>query len=88
VFLHVHEPDPLAVRTTRDRRDLEAIVPVASAFGFEYHHAAGADMLFDARQPRAKSAVHMIFVGEKVRPEYVDRFPRSRRRCARRKAFS
>jgi hypothetical protein len=33
-------------------------------------------MLVDAREPRARSAVHLVFVGEKVRPEYVEPVPR------------
>jgi len=82
VFLHVHERDPLAARSTRDvdvavdRHDLQAIVEAGRSVGFEYRHAAGVDMLVDAREPRARSAVHLVFVGEKVRPEYVEPVPR------------
>ena len=81
VFLHVHERDPLAARSTRDvdiaieRKDLEAIGTAARSFGFEYRHAAGVDMPVNMREPRAKSAVHLVFVGEKVRPEYVEAVP-------------
>jgi hypothetical protein len=81
VFLHVHERDPLAARSTRDvdvavdRRDLDAIVDAVRPAGFEYRHAAGVDMLVDAREPRARSAVHLVFVGEKVRPEYSEAVP-------------
>lgn len=81
VFLHVHERDPLAARSTRDvdvavdRRDLKVIVEAARRVGFEYRHAAGVDMLVDAREPRARSAVHLLFVGEKVRPEYAEPVP-------------
>ena len=32
-------------------------------------------MLVDAREPRARSAVHMIFVREKVRSEYLEAVP-------------
>lgn len=81
VFLHVYERDPLAARSTRDvdvavdRRDLEVIIEAARQVGFEYRHAAGVDMLVDAREPRARSAVHLVFVGEKVRPEYTEPVP-------------
>ena len=81
VFLHVHERDPLAARLTRgvdvavERRDLGAIVDAVGAAGFEYRHAAGVDMLVDAREPKARSAVHLLFVGEKVRPEYAEPVP-------------
>ena len=77
VFLHVHERDPLAARTTRDvdmavdREHLQSIIDAVRPSGFTYRHAAGVDMLVDARDPRARSAVHLVFVREKVRPEYV-----------------
>ena len=32
-------------------------------------------MLLDAAEPRAASAVRLVFVGEKVRPEYVEPVP-------------
>ena len=32
-------------------------------------------MLVDARERRARSAVHMIFVQEKVRPDYLEAVP-------------
>jgi hypothetical protein len=66
VFLHVSDRDPLAARSTRDvdiavdRAHLPAIAEAVHPFGFEYRHAAGVDMLVDAREPRARSAVHMI----------------------------
>jgi hypothetical protein len=81
VFLHVSRRDPLAARMTRDidltvdRSDLERICEAARSYGFEYRHAAGVDMLVDASQPQARSAVHLVFVGEKVRPEYVEPAP-------------
>lgn len=81
VFLHVHERDPLAARSTRDvdvavdRRDLDAIIQAVRDFGFEYRHAAGVDMLVDAKTPTARSAVHLVFIGEKVRPDYIEPVP-------------
>jgi len=81
VFLHVSEREPLAARMTRDidisvdRRDLERIRDAVRPFGFEYRPAAGVDMLVDAAEPKARSAVHLIFVREKVRPEYPEAAP-------------
>ena len=81
VFLHVHERDPLAARSTRDvdvavdREDLPRIVEAVRGAGFEHRHAAGVDMLVDAHAPKARSAVHLIFVGEKVRPDYLEAVP-------------
>jgi len=80
-FLHVEDRDPLAARLTRDidvavdRRDLPRIAEAAKPFGFEYRHAAGVDMLVDAERPRARSAVHLVFVRERVRPEYLEPVP-------------
>jgi hypothetical protein len=81
VFLHVSERDPGAARSTRDvdmavdRVHLQAIIDAVRPFGFTYRHAAGVDMLVDARDPRARSVVHLVFVREKVRPEYVEPVP-------------
>jgi len=81
VFLHVEERDPLAARLTRDidiavdRRDLDRITAAVRLFGFEYRHAAGVDMLVDAAQPHARSAAHLVFVREKVRPDYLEPVP-------------
>lgn len=81
VFLHVSERDPGAARSTRDvdiavaRAQLDAIVEAVRPAGLSYRHAAGVDMLVDAREPRARSAIHLVFVREKVRPEYVDPVP-------------
>ncbi len=81
VFLHVYERDPLAARVTRDidvavdRADLNGIVEAVRPAGFAYRHAAGVDLLVDARQPNARSAVHLVFVREKVREEYAEPVP-------------
>ena len=81
VFLHVSARDPGAARATRDvdvavdRARLQAIVEAVAPFGFTYRLAAGVDMLVDARDPSARSAVHLVFVRERVRPEYVEPVP-------------
>lgn len=81
VYLHVNERDPLAARMTRDvdmavdRSELQTIIDAVRPSGFIYRHAAEVDMLVDARDPRARSAVHLVFVREKVRPEYVEAVP-------------
>jgi hypothetical protein len=83
VFLHVDEIDPLAARLTRDvdvaveRGYLERMVSAVEPLGFRYRHVAGVDMFVDAQNPKARSAIHMVFVGEKVRPEYVEPIPGS-----------
>jgi hypothetical protein len=81
VFCHVDRIDHLRARLTRDvdiaidRRDLERIADAVKPIGMRYRHVAGVDMLVDETGPKARSAVHMVFVREKVRPEYVDFVP-------------
>jgi hypothetical protein len=81
VFFHVQAKDPVAARLTKDvdlainRRDLERIAQTVRPLGLEYRHVAGVDMLVDASQPSARSAIHMIFVREKVRPDYIEAVP-------------
>jgi hypothetical protein len=81
VFLHVSEKDPLAARVTRDvdlavdRQDLARIAQAVRQFGFEYRHSAGIDMLLDTQRPDVRSAVHLIMVREKVRPDYLEPVP-------------
>jgi hypothetical protein len=81
VFLQVSAKDPLAARLTRDvdvaidRRDLKRIAGAVKDFGFRYRHAAGVDLLVDTTAPKARSAIHFVFVREKVRPDYVEPVP-------------
>ncbi|HEX5431119.1 MAG TPA: hypothetical protein VFW83_04080 [Bryobacteraceae bacterium] len=75
VFLHVDRIAPIAARMTRDvdvaieRRHLAAIQKAVEPYGFKYRHVAGIDMFVDAGAPKARNAVHAIFVGERVRPQ-------------------
>ena len=81
VYLHVNAIDPLAARLTRDidaavrRTDLHAIAQLLKPVGLEFRHVAGVDMLVDSREPKARSAVHLIFVNEKVRQHYIETVP-------------
>jgi hypothetical protein len=81
VFFQVSAIDPDAARLTRDvdiaveRGDIERIAAAAESFGFRYRHVAGIDMLVHAESPKAKSAVHMVFVKEKVRPTDLSAIP-------------
>jgi hypothetical protein len=77
----VSRVDETAVRNTRDvdvllrRDDLEAVkAPLASA-GFVHRHAAGIDRFLDGAAAKARDAVHVLFAGEKVRPEYLHAAP-------------
>ena len=83
VFIQVFERDPIRARLTSDvdaaieRSHLPAVIEAAQKAGWEYRHSEGLDMLVDAAQPRARSAVHLLFLNEKVRPEYVKAVPAS-----------
>ena len=81
VFFQVSARDHDAARVTRDvdiavdRSDLDRISRAAETFGFRHRHVAGIDMLVNAESPKAKSAVHLVFVREKVRPGDLSAIP-------------
>jgi hypothetical protein len=82
-FIHVFEREPTKARMTQDvdagvaRQDLRRIIAAAERGGFRYRHVAGVDMLLDPGKPSARSAVHLVFIGEKVRPEDLAPIPSS-----------
>jgi hypothetical protein len=67
--------DEDAVRNTRDvdllirRVDLPAARTALEAAGFVYGQVLDVDMFLDGPQGRPSSGVHILFAGEKVRPE-------------------
>jgi hypothetical protein len=71
----VAQADEAAVRTTRDvdillrRSDWPAALAAMEQAGFVYRHAKGVDMFLDGPGSKARDAVHVLFAGEKVRPE-------------------
>ena len=71
----VAQADEAAVRTTRDvdillrRSDWAAAQVAMEAAGFVYRHAAGIDMFLDGPDARARDAVHVLYAGEKVKPD-------------------
>ena len=75
VAVWVTRVDESAVRNTRDvdilirRTDLDAVKTALLAAGFEHKHTAGLDLFLDGLGARARGAVHIVFAGEKVRPE-------------------
>jgi hypothetical protein len=81
VFFQVSARDADAARLTRDvdiavdRGDLERIARAAETFGFRHRHVAGIEMLVNAESPKAKSAVHLVFVRERVRPGDLSAIP-------------
>ncbi|MCH7686350.1 MAG: hypothetical protein IH899_06675 [Planctomycetes bacterium] len=71
----VSRVDEAAVRNTRDvnilirRSDLDAVTTALESAGFVYRHSAGIDMFLDGPDAKARDAVHLLFAGEKVRPQ-------------------
>ena len=69
--------DEAAVRNTQDvdiilrRADLDAAKIAMAEAGFIHRHAAGIDMFLDGPGAKARDAVHIIFAGEKVRPDQL-----------------
>ena len=73
----VSRVDEAAVRNTQDvdvllrRSDLDAAKTAMAEAGFVYRRAAGVEMFLDGPGAKARDAVHVVFAGEKVRPEYA-----------------
>ena len=69
--------DEAAVRNTQDvdllvrRCDLDRISTALETAGFVHRRSAGIDMYLDGPAAKARDAVHVLFAGEKVRPEYA-----------------
>jgi len=68
----------------RNTRDVDILVDpddfaharlAMEAAGFAYRHVAGVDLFLDGPGARAEDAVHVIFAGQKVRPDSVEPAP-------------
>ena len=81
VLIHVEEASPEHSALTRDvdlmvrRADLDRVKEAAVRCGFRFRHAASVDMLLYGSAESARNAVHLVFSGEKVRPEYLATSP-------------
>jgi hypothetical protein len=73
--------DEDAVRNTRDvdllvrRADLPAARAALEQAGFIYHQLLDVDIFLDGPQGRPSSGLHILFAGEKVRPDHVTPCP-------------
>lgn len=73
--------DPAATRSTKDvdllldRRDARRLQQVMTTLGFQQRDVIGVSMFLDPDEPSARSAVHIIWADELVRPEYVKPAP-------------
>ena len=76
VALWVATKDPAAVRTTKDvdillrREDLPRARAAAAAVALDYFEVVGVGMFLERSDPNPRKAVHVLWAGEKVRPEY------------------
>jgi hypothetical protein len=81
VLFHVQARDPLAARLTKDvdlavnRADLPRITEAVRSLGLVHRHVAAVDMLVDSEAPKARSGVHLLFAGEKVRSTDLEPVP-------------
>jgi hypothetical protein len=77
----VSRVDEVAVRNTQDvdvllrRSDLEAATAALAKIGFVRRHIAGIEMFLDGPDAKARDVIHVVFAGEKVRPEYLFEAP-------------
>lgn len=77
VMAWIEQVDEAAVRFTQDvdillrREDIGRAAEALAEAGFVHRHVKGIDMFLDGPGAGPRDAVHVIFSGEKVRPEYV-----------------
>ncbi len=77
IAVWVTRVDESAVRNTRDvdilirRDDLPAAKSALEEAGFVHKHTAGTDLFLDGPAAKPRDAVHILFAGEKVRPDEV-----------------
>ncbi len=75
VALWVASKDPAAVRTTKDvdillrRQDLPQARAAALTVSMDYFEILGVGMFLEQADPNPRQAVHLVWAGEKVRPE-------------------
>jgi hypothetical protein len=76
VALWVATKDPAAVRTTKDvdillrREDRPQARAAGAAAGFDYFEVIGVGMFLERSDPNPRKGIHLLWAGEKVRPEY------------------
>jgi hypothetical protein len=76
VAIWVAQKEPAAVRTTKDvdillhREDLPKAKAAARKADLDYCEIIGVGMFLEREDPSPRKAVHLIWSGEKVRPEY------------------
>jgi hypothetical protein len=73
--------DKEAVRNTKDvdllvrRQDFTRVVEVLQAVGFIHQYVNGIDLFLDGPQGSVRSAIHVVFAGERVRTDDLEPSP-------------
>jgi hypothetical protein len=73
----VSRVDEAAVRNTQDvdivlrRADLDRAKSALGAAGFVFRHVKSVDMFLDGPNAKARDAIHVVFAGEKISPDYI-----------------
>jgi hypothetical protein len=81
VFFHVDALDPMAARLTPgvdfaiERAELPRLAQAVRPLGLEPGYVKGLDVLTGAVSDRLRTVGHLVFVREKVRPEYLEPVP-------------
>lgn len=76
VALWVATRDPAAVRTTKDvdillrRENLPRARAAAASVALDYFELLGVGMFLERSDPNPRKGVHVVWSGEKVRPQY------------------
>jgi len=60
-----------------DRKNLPFLIEAGRKAGWTFRHTEGTDMLINEAAPKARSAVHLLSLNEKVRPGYAEAVPAS-----------
>jgi hypothetical protein len=69
--------DVEAVRNTKDvdllvqRGDFSRVIDALQGAGFVYQNVHGVDLFLDGPEGSVRSAIHIVYAGEKVYPDYV-----------------
>jgi hypothetical protein len=77
----VSRVDEAAVRNTQDvdillrRDDLERARVALEAAGFVFRHVKSIDMFLDGPGAKVRDAIHVVYAGEKIEPDYLARAP-------------
>jgi hypothetical protein len=77
----VSRVDEAAVRNTQDvdillrRSDLDIARRALAQVGFSFRHSARIDFFLDGPNAKARDAIHVVYAGELIQPDYLEPAP-------------